>query len=383
MGSIGPVDNIRSVVSKTDGVTVNFDPIEVPGQRNVHGNTFPLVLKMSKPDGELTLDEAAAALRDLSARGITTQLLNKHGAVILRGQPDSSPHAMSVLVHAAEEGRGHFPYDQLGLAGSRTVHEKEVFSASEAPPNLWIYQHNEYSRYTKFPSNIHFFCHKAPEKGGESPFAHSAEMYDHVAKELPGFLKDLSEKGLISPDVYRPPGKEGKNFIFTWAGPLAFGRDIEEGDDIETMKKKAEIQAARLTPHFWWRDNDELEVHQHVPAVRRHPATGKPVFFNSLAGRYGTAYDRGATDPPYIGDDGMAFPPATYRDGTTIPKEYLHRTWEISQEIAVLIKTQPGDLALVDNYQVSHGRAPWFEGERKILVSMWDTDKPEEKILNF
>lgn len=378
------IDYEKPIASEIDGVKVVFEPAAVPGQRTVHGNAFPLLLKVRKVgDEQITLDETAAALGDLSERGITTELLNKHGAVIIRGQPDPSPRAMSVLVHAAEERRGHFPYDQLGLAGSRNVHDKEVFSASEAPPNLWIHQHNEYARYTQFPSNIHFFCHVAAEEGGESPFAHSAELFDRVNEELPEFVRDVTEKGLSSPDVYRPPGKEFANFSFTWAGPLAFGRDILPGDDMETKKKKAEIQAARLTPHFWWREGDELEVHQHVPAIRRHPATKKPVFFNSLAGRYGTAFDRGATEPPYKGDDGMLFPPATWRDGSPIPKEYLHKIWELSKEIMVVVKTQPGDLALCDNFQVSHGRAPWSKGDRKILVSMWNTDKPEETILDF
>ena len=374
----------KSITSDVDGVKIIFRSLDLPGQRMIHGNIFPLALEASRASGEKpTLDEQAKALRDLSERGITTDLMNKHGALIIRGARDPSAHAFSVLVHAAEEGRGHKPYDQLGLAGSRTVHDKEVFSASEAPPHLWIYQHNEYSRYTKFPSNIHFFCHKAAIEGGESPFAHSTELYERVSEEMPEFVKEVSEKGLISPDIYRAPGKEAKNFSFSWAGPLAFGRDIKPEDDMATMKAKAEQQALRLTPHFWWREDDQLEVHQHVPAIRRSPGTGRPVWFNSLAGRYGTAKDRGATDPPYIGDDGMAFPPSTYRDGTPIPKKYLHRMWELSNEIAVLVKTQEGDLALVDNYQVSHGRAPWLKGERKILVSMWDTDKPEEKILDY
>lgn len=184
----------------------------------------------------------------------------------------------------------------------------------------------------------------------------------------------------MSPDVYRAPGKEGKNFIFTWAGPLAFGRDIKPGDSMEAMKGKAEKQAARLTPHFRWLQDDQLEVKQYVPAVRRHPKTQLPVFFNSLAGRYGTAYDRGATDPPYKGkDDGMDYPPATYGDGQPIPKEYLHKVWEISQQIHVMIKMEEGDVALVDNYQVSHARAPWTKGDRKVFVSMWDSDQQEEK----
>jgi hypothetical protein len=376
-----PLQDIISVVNDTE---VLFRQFNIPNQRVVHGNIFPLALNISKVNGEkLTLDEGAAALRDLSQRGITTELMNKHGALVIRGVRDPSAHAFSTLVHAAEEGRGRKPYDQLGLAGSRVVHDKEVFSASEAPANLWIYQHNEYSRYTKFPSNIHFFCHVAAEEGGESPFAHSTELYDRIMEEMPDFVERVAKKGLNSPDIYRAPGKEGKNFAFTWAGPLAFGRDIQPGDDMAVKKAKAELQVRRLTPHFWWKDDDSLEVHQHVPALRRHPATGKPVWFNSLAGRYGTAKDRGATDPPYIGDDGMAFPPAMYEDGTPLEKKYLHRMWEISNEIQVLVKTEPGDLALVDNYQVSHGRAPWTKGDRKIMVSMWDTLDLKEKIIDY
>jgi hypothetical protein len=91
---------------------------------------------------QISLEEGADALRELSKQGITTKLLNDHGAVLIRGPRDPSAHAFSVLVHAAEEGRGHVPYEQLGLAGSRVTHDKEVFSASEAPAHLWIHQHN-------------------------------------------------------------------------------------------------------------------------------------------------------------------------------------------------------------------------------------------------
>ncbi|KAL3474473.1 Clavaminate synthase-like protein [Aspergillus californicus] len=385
MGSIDEGhDHAVHHISTVGGLTVKFDSVQIPGSRIVNGNVFPLALVLSNANGgHITVDEAATAIRDLSQRGITTELLNRHGALLLRGPGDPSPSAFSRLVHAAEEGRGRIPYEQLGLAGSRTVHDKEVFSASEAPQHLWIYHHNEYSRYTRFPSNIHFFCNTAAEEGGESPLGHSAEVFELVHREMPEFIQDVIEKGLMSPDIYRAPGNEGKNFIFTWAGPLAFGAEIQDGDDRETMKAKAEKQVARLTPHFWWREDDQLEVHQYVPAVRRHPATNRAVFFNSLAGRYGTAYDRGATEPPYMGDDGMAFPPATYADGTAIPNKYLHRTWEITQESAVKCKLQEGDLVLVDNYQVTHARAPWTKGSRKVMVSMWDTVNPEEKLKDY
>lgn len=41
----------------------------------------------------------------------------------------------------------------------------------------------------------------------------------------------------------------------------------------------------------------------------------------------------------------------------------------------IYVTLEEGDLLLVDNFQVSHGREPW-EGERRILVSMWDGAAP-------
>lgn len=37
----------------------------------------------------------------------------------------------------------------------------------------------------------------------------------------------------------------------------------------------------------------------------------------------------------------------------------------------IYLTLQDGDLLLVDNFQVSHGRQPWV-GDRLVLVSMWD-----------
>jgi hypothetical protein len=63
-----------------------------------------------------------------------------------------------------------------------------------------------------------------------------------------------------------------------------------------------------------------------------------------------------------------------------IPEKYLDRLNEIIDEITIPLMMEPGDLVMVDNYQVQHGRYPWFDGERKIIVSMWDTENPHERI---
>lgn len=64
-----------------------------------------------------------------------------------------------------------------------------------------------------------------------------------------------------------------------------------------------------------------------------------------------------------------------YGDGTPIPREYLDRMIDVIDKEEINVTLEEGDLLFVDNFQVSHGREPW-EGERKILVSMWEGASP-------
>jgi hypothetical protein len=48
---------------------------------------------------------------------------------------------------------------------------------------------------------------------------------------------------------------------------------------------------------------------------------------------------------------------------------------DVIDEEEIHVTLEEGDLLLVDNFQVSHGREPW-EGDRKILVSMWEGATP-------
>lgn len=63
--------------------------------------------------------------------------------------------------------------------------------------------------------------------------------------------------------------------------------------------------------------------------------------------------------------------PCVYGDETPIPREYLDKLIEVIDKEEIYLTLEEGDLLLVDNFQVSHGREPW-EGDRLVLVSMWD-----------
>lgn len=131
----------------------------------------------------------------------------------------------------------------------------------------------------------------------------------------------------------------------------SYGFDIQPEDNIETQHKKVEATLARvLKAEAEWQPNGALHVLQRLPAIRRIKSTGKPTFFNGFAGVYGRARDNKALDPPYLGLDGGYHLPTTYGDGSEIPREYLERLLEISDDIGFLVPWKGGDVAVIDNY---------------------------------
>lgn len=112
------------------------------------------------------------------------------------------------------------------------------------------------------------------------------------------------------------------------------------------------VLKTRLQADAEWQHNGALHVLQRLPAIRRIGSTGKPVPFNGLGGVYGRQRDRKALEPPYKGIDGNYHLPTTYGDGSPIPREYLDRLLQISDDIGFLVPWQERDVALIDNYTV-------------------------------
>ncbi|KAK1535748.1 hypothetical protein CPAR01_09290 [Colletotrichum paranaense] len=364
-------------------MAVQLEAFEVPGARTYFGHALPygLQVKSSGPTGLAPpIAESAAALRALGDSGKLQDLLDKHGAVLIRGAGNASAETFSNLVGAAEKGRGSYPHVQIGLAGKRTPLADNVWTANEGSPSTRFYQHNEYSRYTRFPSNIHFYCvKKAPKgefipvlRGGATPIASSANVFEKVQAEIPELVEEISKRGLGMKMVFRAPGNEAKVNQFNWAGEHSFGQELTPEDDEATTKQKVEKQVRKLTSDFKWNEDGSLELTQHIPGIRRLPASGRPVWFNGLVGRHGITRDIGALDPPHIGRDGMTYLPSVYGDDTEIPRRLLDKLIDVIDKEEISLILEEGDLLLVDNFQVSHGREPW-EGDRQILVSMWDT----------
>jgi alpha-ketoglutarate-dependent taurine dioxygenase len=103
--------------------------------------------------------------------------------------------------------------------------------------------------------------------------------------------------------------------------------------------------------------------------VNRHPSTGEPSWFCNVHSH--SRYLRDGRDGELGETTGASKLNVTdmfYGDGTPIPAEDLDHINEVYMKNLVYVPMSEGDVVLVDNYQVMHGRDV-FTGERLHAVT--------------
>jgi hypothetical protein len=108
-----------------------------------------------------------------------------------------------------------------------------------------------------------------------------------------------------------------------------------------------------------------------------------------LTSAYGRSRHHGATQPPYLGNDGGYHPLPLYGNGEAIETEYLELALNIAESLQVDVDWQKGDIVIIDvslavsesdpllkfvqNHAVMHSRKPWT-GKRSVLAALWDEE---------
>lgn len=100
-----------------------------------------------------------------------------------------------------------------------------------------------------------------------------------------------------------------------------------------------------------------------------NPETGERIWFNQAAlWHYTNLGDKGETLRWLVGEDNLPTN-AYYGDGLPIEAESLQAERKLFWDEATLFEWREGDVLMLDNRLVAHGRRA-FKGERRILVAM-------------
>ncbi|MEL6739006.1 MAG: TauD/TfdA family dioxygenase, partial [Pseudomonadota bacterium] len=268
------------------------------------------------------------------------------GALLFRGFDVPDPEAFD----AAIEGYGEpgFTYEDSLSNAVRTNVTPRVFTANEAPPSTEIFLHHEMAQTPIYPSKLFFYCEIAEMTGGATPLCRSDWVMDRLAAQAPEFVTRLEAEGVRYTNVMPGADDAGSGQGRSWRSTLS----------VES-REEAERRLRNLGYTWEWREDGSVRVTTAaLPAVRTM-ASGRKTFFNQLIAAF-----RGWSDSRNSADKSI-----TFGGGKAIMAEHMAPAIAAAEELTVDCAWQAGDVALVDNYTVMHGRRP-FEGKRRVLASL-------------
>lgn len=303
---------------------------------------LPLVVKPNMESVDLV--EWAGNHRELLA-----EKLAKHGGVLFRGFKVEASEDFERFIDAASSG----PLEYTERSSPRSQVSGNIYTSTDYPPDRSIFLHNEQSYNLSFPTKIAFFCMQPAEEGGETPLADSRRILKRVKPEVRRRFEDQG---------YMYVRNFGDGFGLAW-------QEAFQTDDPE----KVEEYCRRSDIDFEWKDRgSRLRTRQVRRVVAHHPTADQETWFNHLTFFHVTSLE------PHIRDSMLEefaeedLPNNTYYgDGTSIEPEVMEHLQELYGDEKLSFPWQKGDVLLLDNMLVAHGRNP-YSGPRKVVAGMAD-----------
>jgi alpha-ketoglutarate-dependent taurine dioxygenase len=300
------------------------------------------------PDGSRDLLSIVRAERDQ-----VRKLMQQHGAILFRGYDVTTPQQFGDICAALTNEL----LDYTERSTPRNQVEGKVYTSTEYPPEAHIPLHCEMAYTTKWPRILWMYSHVAAEEGGETPIADARKVYETISPATR--QRFLDKNGVMYVRNFR------KGIDLPWQEVY----DVSTEAELEAYCKKHDIA-------FEWRDGGVLRTKAVAQAIARHPDTGEMAWFNQAH-----LFHVSSVEPTIrkilvakFKEDGLPRN-SYYGDGTPIEDGVLEEIRGAYAKTEVAFPWQRGDVIMIDNMLVSHGRRP-FKGPRKTLVAMAEAYSP-------
>lgn len=274
------------------------------------------------------------------------ETLNTVGGVLFRGF--NVPTPIDFKRFAASFGLPLASYEFGSTPRSKVF--AGVYSSTEYPAHQFIPLHNEQAYTRPWPSRIWFHCIKASETGGETPIADSRLIY----QRMPEAIRELfAQRELL--------------YVRNYSGAL----DLP-WQKVFNTEDRAQVERYCLDNGIeWeWKADGDLRTRQRCAAVLQHPETLEWVWFNQAHLFHVSAIEPAvrASLLAAVGEENL--PRHVYfGDGSAIPDAMLETVREVYRQTTVSFPWEAGDILMLDNRLVAHGRNP-YTGDRKVIVAM-------------
>jgi len=280
------------------------------------------------------------------------QKLLEHGAILFRGFDINTPAAFARLTRSIAPGL----LDCLDDNGPRTKITSGIYTSTEYPAEYQLSMHSEYAYTHKFPSRLFFCCIVEPGKGGETPLADNRQI---LKKLEPSVVEEFRTKRV--------------KYLRNLHGASGFGLSWQATFQTTDRAVVERYCSERLIEYHWKADGG-LRLENTFESVVTHSRTGEEVWFNQAPQFHPSDYPSHIYQTlinSYRGKESELPQTSFFGDNSPIDIRALKHIRETMFGEATVFPWLQGDVVMLDNVLVCHGRMP-FSGQRKILLAMTD-----------
>lgn len=275
---------------------------------------------------------------------LETQLL-QHGGILFRGFQVESSEAFEAF--ASTISPTLLEYYERSTPRSQVA--GKVYTSTDYPSEQTVPIHNECAYSYYWPMKIWFCCLQPALQGGATPLVDSQRMLTLLS---PALQEQLRRKKLM------------------------YIRNYYEGLDIPwqtafatTDKTVVEDYCRQVGMTFEWCTGNRLRTRQVREAVAQHPKTGALVWFNQAHAFHVSNLAPSVRDAMlsmFAADDLPRH--VCYGDGSPMAPEVFDEIRAAYQQATIRFTWQRGDVLMLDNMLVAHGRDPYVPPRQVVVV---------------
>jgi alpha-ketoglutarate-dependent taurine dioxygenase len=312
------------------------------------GSTFGLVVEAAGADGA-DGDGRPGRLAELDP-GEVSALFREHGALLFRGFGPERDEFVAFTEACSRDFstyQGGFFRDRQPVAGRETL-----LTVTGSQEGFAIPLHGEMYYTARQPALLWFYCERPADQGGETTLCDGEEIYARLGERARALFAG-------SRVLYRRRLPDG-----AWQ-PAFQTADLAEVESYcrrhDTRLTVDAPSGAIATEYLAW---------AVVAGRDGRPAT----FINNVVALYlgELALKRGTAAETIKSLSGSSFPiTVRMEDGSPVPGAVIKEIMALNQRYAALVSWRRGDVLMVDNTRVLHGRLA-YSGRRDVYVRLAD-----------
>lgn len=276
------------------------------------------------------------------------ELLAARGAVVVTDLPADTADRLALVRQAlgSQPATCAEPF-----AGCRSLGEG-VHTAPDWDADREMCLHHEQSQALRFPSLLIMAARQPATSGGATLLGDTRQVLMELPAEL---VARFRARGWRLTRNYRPHLGMSWTEVFRTRDPA-----------------RVEETCAATGMECSWQNDGTLHTVQRRSAVVRHPVSDDECWFNQIGffSQWSVPEEQRSVLLNVFGPDGMPFNTG-YGDGDPLTEDEFRAILLAYDRVAVRVDLRPGEVLLVDNLAMAHGRDP-YTGVRDHVVALAD-----------